>query len=143
MNLATAKSLRRAKEVGVRKVMGAFRSQIVFQYMTESSLIALIALLVAGVLVYFSASYLENQMGIALIEHLSWQTLLPLALIITLFTGLFAGSYPAFYLSSFKPAFILRDARGKGKSSSFIRKGLVVFPTYCIHHPDHRNLCRT
>ncbi len=125
MNLSTARATRRAREVGVKKSMGVGRSPLVVQYLTESLLLTLFSLLAAFLMVSLLLPEFNNITGKELGLSLSPQLLIGIMLIMLL-TALLAGSYPAFYLSSFNPVAILR---GKVKSSSgeaFARKGLVI-----------------
>lgn len=127
MNLATAKSSRRIKEVGLRKVMGAFRRQLIFQFIIESILTTTIALLLAVGLSLLFIPYMQRMYGIELgpgLEELT--SLIMWAIGVTLVTGIIAGSYPAFYLSSFQASKSLKGVDSTGKSSSFIRKALVI-----------------
>lgn len=127
MNLATARSANRAKEVGIRKVMGSQRRQLIYQFITESVVITLIALVVSVALLYLllpafnSLSNKEIPFGYIL------QTKVLLSLLgIVLFAGVVGGSYPAFYLSGFNPVNVLKGKlAGKG-GSVFFRKSLVV-----------------
>jgi len=126
MNLSTARSQRRAKEVGVRKVMGALRGQLVAQFLGESLFISFVALLVALLLVQLllPAFNLLAQRDLSIFDY-------PSALVwvigLTLLTGLLAGVYPAFYLSSFRPIRVLKGQLVNSLSVLFLRKGLVVF----------------
>jgi putative ABC transport system permease protein len=128
MNLATARSSNRAKEVGVRKVMGSERQQLVGQFMTESILTTVMAMLLASMLVVVA---LPGFNGIAA-KELSIQQLvspyyLPFLVALPIVVGLLAGSYPAFFLSSFKPIAVLKGKMNVGFRSSGLRSGLVVF----------------
>jgi len=127
MNLSTARSEKRAKEVGVRKAIGSSRGHLVNQFMMESILLALISMLVAFMLIEMALPYFNGLLGIELgIDYTEWRfwaTLLGL----TLLTGLIAGSYPAFYLSSFDPIRVLKGFTQTGNSSLSVRKFLVVF----------------
>lgn len=127
MNLSTARSEKRAKEVGVRKAIGSSRGHLVNQFMMESVLLALISMLVAFMLIEMALPYFNGLLGIELgIDYTEWRfwaTLLGL----TLLTGLIAGSYPAFYLSSFDPIRVLKGFTMNGSSSLSVRKFLVVF----------------
>lgn len=128
MNLSTARSGKRAKEVGVRKVTGASRKMLITQFLTESVIQSFIALFLAFILVELFIPGFNNIMDTELYlfnDHLN-QTLL-FSLLVTLFYGLFAGSYPAFFLSSFQPVAVLKGDFTKTKSGSLLRKGLVVF----------------
>jgi len=126
MNLATARSTQRAREVGVRKVVGANRHQLVTQFLIESILLTAIAMLFAMVIVELLlpvfASYLEKPLALSLKNPATAATLLAGVTIV----GLLAGSYPALYLSKFKPAEVLKGPVS-GSSSALLRKGLVVF----------------
>ncbi|MEP5612038.1 MAG: ABC transporter permease, partial [Cyclobacteriaceae bacterium] len=128
MNLSTARSSNRAKEVGVRKVMGAFRNQLIYQFLSEAILISLISFVVAYSLV------LAALPGFNLIasKELSYLVIFEpgylLAMIgIMLVVGLLAGSYPAFYLSMFKPVEVLKGKIRQGVKSGPVRSTLVVF----------------
>lgn len=127
MNLSTARSEKRAKEVGVRKAIGSSRSHLVGQFMLESVLLSLLSMLVAFILLEIMLPYFNGLIGISLkIDYMSW-TFWTVFLGLTLLTGLFAGSYPAFYLSSFDPIKVLKGFTIAGKSSLSVRKFLVVF----------------
>jgi len=126
MNLSTARSEKRAKEVGVRKAIGAGRDRLIGQFLSESLLIAGIAFLFALVIVFFSLPYFnkltDKDMSLHVTNPLFWVVMLGF----TAITGLLAGSYPAFYLSSFNPVRVLKGHLRAGKSSSLPRKILVV-----------------
>ena len=127
MNLSTARSGKRAKEVGVRKVSGASRKMLIMQFLTESIIQSFIALFLAYILVELFIPGFNNIMGtqINLFNEYLGQTLL-FSLLITMFYGLFAGSYPAFFLSGFKPVSVLKGDLTKTKSGTLLRKSLVV-----------------
>ncbi len=127
MNLATARSEQRAREVGVRKVLGSGKNQLVAQFMMESiimSFIAVIAALVIAVLLLPSFNQLvEKQMSLNLFSPTHIFSLIAIGLI----CGIVAGSYPAFYLSSFNPITVLKGFKvSQGTGAVYIRKGLVV-----------------
>ena len=126
MNLSTARSEKRAKEVGVRKAVGSGREQLIGQFLSESLLIAFLALLLALIIVFISLpsfnTLTEKLITIQFGNPLFWTILL----VFTLFTGLLAGSYPALYLSSFNPVQILKGGVHVGKSASLPRKILVI-----------------
>lgn len=127
MNLSTARSGKRAKEVGVRKVVGASRKMLIGQFLTESIIQSFIALFLAYVLVELFLPGFNNIMESNLNlfnSHLS-ETIL-FSLLITLFYGIFAGSYPAFFLSGFQPVSVLKGDLTKTKSGALLRKSLVV-----------------
>lgn len=131
MNLSTAGASKRAREVGVRKVLGSGQGQLVVQFLVESILLSLLAMLLALVLMK-GALPLFNQLAgkslhFSLTAH-SW--LLPALLSLSVLVGLLAGSYPAFFMSSFKPVAVLKGGKHSGASgdkSGGIRSGLVVF----------------
>jgi ABC-type antimicrobial peptide transport system permease subunit len=127
MNLSTARSANRAKEVGLRKVVGAMKGHLIRQFYGESVLFAFIALIFAVVIV----TVLLPSFGNLAAKDLSWNVagigmILFGLLAITLFTGLVAGSYPALFLSTFQPVKVLRGGLKSGRSSSLFRKILVV-----------------
>nr|WP_299386337.1 ABC transporter permease [Allomuricauda sp.] len=126
MNLATARSSRRAKEVGLRKVIGAGRHQLVLQFLSESLLISLCSLIVAIGLVYLLLPVFNNLAQKELIFQIGepkiWITLGAIALM----TGLVSGSYPALFLSGFRPVKVLKGRLKLSKYNLFFRNGLVV-----------------
>ena len=132
MNLSTARSANRAKEVGVRKVLGSMRNNLVMQFLSESVLISFISLALALLFASLLLPYFNQLSGKELTLNLflsPW--LLPAALLLMIIVGLIAGSYPAFYLSSFKPVEVLKGKLAKGFKSSWLRSSLVVFQ-FCI-----------
>ncbi|EOZ92846.1 putative ABC transporter permease [Indibacter alkaliphilus LW1] len=126
MNLSTAKSEKRAKEVGVRKVIGADKQQLVYQFLGESLIMSFISLTLAVLLIILLLPIFNNitDKSLSIFEY---QEVLLIILGLTVFTGLISGLYPAFYLSGFKPISILKGTKTKGYSAIAIRKGLVVF----------------
>jgi putative ABC transport system permease protein len=125
MNLATARSARRAKEVGLRKVAGAARFQLVTQFLSESSLIAFLSFLLALGIV-FTVLPLFDLAGKSLgINFLNLKMVLTLVGI-TFLTGLLSGSYPALFLSSFLPAAVLKGTSESGTRSTTFRNAMVV-----------------
>ena len=127
MNLSTARSEQRAKEVGVRKVMGAGKRKLIGQFIGESVFTSLVALLLAVGIMYISLpgfnTLVEKQLSVNIFSPLHLGALLGIALV----CGLIAGSYPAFYLSSFNPIYVLKGIKIKtGGSAGFVRKSLVV-----------------
>ncbi|MCW3463048.1 ABC transporter permease [Chitinophaga nivalis] len=128
MNLSTAGTSKRAREVGIRKVMGARKTSLVWQFLLESILLTSIALLLAIVLVQGVLPAFNNLAGKKLSLHISSHPLLlPGMVLFCLFTGVLAGSYPAFFLSSFRPIAVLKGKfTASGKHIS-LRSGLVVF----------------
>lgn len=128
MNLSTARSANRAKEVGVRKVLGSFRGNLITQFLTESILISLFSLLLALVLVSLLLGYFNHLSGKEMTLDLSSRPGLSLSLIgLAVGVGLLAGVYPAFYLSAFKPIKVLKGVLATGFKSSRLRSSLVVF----------------
>jgi len=128
MNLATARSARRAKEVGVRKVIGASRGQLVRQFLSESLLITFVSLLLAGILVVIALPEFNRVLGKELTIDLRNGWLLAGLLLVFLLTSLVSGSYPAFFLSSFRPIQVLKSKVIRaGIGSRLFRNGLVVF----------------
>jgi ABC-type antimicrobial peptide transport system permease subunit len=128
MNLSTARSEKRAREVGVRKAIGSSRNALIGQFMLESILLSLMAMVVAFMLMELTLPYFNNLLNINLVvEYQSW-TFWTMLVALTLSAGLVAGSYPAFYLSSFDPVKVLKGFSIKvGGSSLPVRKILVVF----------------
>jgi len=128
INLATARSAERAKEVGVRKVLGSKKSQLIAQFLSESFLISALSVLIAIVIIQLSVSYFntiaQKELYLNLTEN---PIVIAVLLAITFVLGLIAGLYPAFYISALKPVAVLK---GKFKSSSkgnMMRNGLVLF----------------
>ena len=126
MNLSTARSEKRAKEVGVRKAVGSNRNQLIRQFLSESLLISVLAFLFALAITAIALPYFnqltEKEMSLQLSSPLFWITMI----VFTLLTGLLAGSYPAFYLSSFNPVNTLKGNLNIGRSDALPRKILVV-----------------
>lgn len=127
MNLSTARSARRAQEIGIRKVLGAQRIQLIRQFIGESVLLALIALAIALVLVHLLLPQFNLLSGKELGMDYRSAWLVPALAAITLFVGLSAGGYPAFLLSSFRPVAVLTGALKAGASHSLLRKALITF----------------
>ncbi len=126
MNLATARSLKRALEVGIRKVMGAQRNMLIGQFMTESVLLSIISLTISILLLLVFVPLLNNQLQTSLaVANLLQIEVLGVILAIILLTGVLSGSYPAFYLSAFRPAAVLKGKTGKG-GSKLLRSSLVT-----------------
>ncbi|MEP1095790.1 MAG: ABC transporter permease [Cyclobacteriaceae bacterium] len=127
MNLSTAHSVGRAKEVGVRKSIGSFRGQLIVQFLTESILVAFLAFLLALAIVVVVLPQFnllaDKQMTLPFDSINFWM----LGMLFVLFTGLLAGSYPALYLSSFRPVQVLKGTFKTSLSASVLRKGLVIF----------------
>jgi putative ABC transport system permease protein len=126
MNLSTARSEKRAKEVGIRKAIGSIRSQLVKQFLSESLMFAFLSLVVTLVFVLVALPYFNNladkQIATPFTNPWFWVA----ALSFTFFTGIIAGSYPAFYLSAFEPIKVLKGTFRVGRFASLPRKVLVV-----------------
>ena len=126
MNLSTARSEKRAKEVGIRKVIGAQKSSLIAQFIAESILLALLAGIVAVLLVKFTLPYynrlVDKQLNLDFSNGSLWLEMLGFVF----FTGIIAGSYPAFFLSSFKPVKVLKGAFRSAHAAINPRKVLVV-----------------
>jgi len=126
MNLATARSEKRAKEVGVRKVVGAEKSSLRLQFICEALLMATIAAGVAVFITWLSLKSFNSLVDKELSLDITEPTHLLALLLVVLVCGFLAGSYPAFYLSSFNPITVLKGLKIKVGSAGYIRKGLVV-----------------
>ena len=127
-NLATARAVTRKREVGVRKVVGAHRPQLMVQFLTESLLLTCSALLIALALVELCLPLFNQFVRGDL--HLNATTVIagtPAVLALTLLVGLLAGWYPAFFLSSFRPVTALKGSASSSSGSTGLKKGLVVF----------------
>jgi putative ABC transport system permease protein len=126
MNLSTARSSKRAKEIGIRKAVGSLRKQLIGQFLSESMLITILAFLVSLVIVFFALPYFnkltDKDMSLFVSNPLFWIFIIAF----TLLTGLIAGSYPALYLSSFNPVKVLKGKVNTGRGSALPRKILVV-----------------
>lgn len=127
INLSTAKSANRAKEVGLRKTIGAFRNNLVNQFLTESVIFSVVSF-VLGIALAWTLLPTFNEIASKQIE-LPWATwwFAPMLLISALLVGILAGLYPAFYLSAFRPVNVLKGTLSVGSKSGKLRSGLVVF----------------
>ncbi|QEC44990.1 ABC transporter permease [Pseudobacter ginsenosidimutans] len=126
MNLSTARSEKRAREVGIRKAIGSMRQQLIRQFLTESVLVAIVSAIISIILVYISIGWF-NQLAAKEINILWDQPLFWISIAgFTIITGLLAGSYPAFYLSSFQPVKVLKGTFRSGRFAAIPRKVLVV-----------------
>ena len=127
MNLATAQSMRRALEVGVRKTMGAKRSSLICQFIAESAVIAFVSLILSLLILSVTVPVINNQVG----TNLDFSQLLNLKVMavivsILIVTGILSGSYPAFYLSAFTPSRVLKgSSTAKRSGNPILRKSLV------------------
>jgi putative ABC transport system permease protein len=127
MNLSTARSSNRAKEVGVRKVMGSLRSHLVRQFLTESILLSLFSFVLAIALSYLFVPVFNTLSQKTLSLPLADPAFYGIVLAGSLIVGLMAGLYPSFFLSAFKPVNVLKGNVALGMKSGFIRSSLVVF----------------
>jgi hypothetical protein len=126
MNLATARASRRAKEVGVKKAIGASRKSLILQYLSESTLLVFIALIVSIVLVLLLLPQFNSITGKNLSIPLNPVWMLTLVLV-SIITGILSGSYPALYLSGFNPISVLKGKLNTSFGEMLARRGLVVF----------------
>ena len=127
MNLATARSVRRSREVGIRKVVGSYRLQLIGQFLIESLLLSIIAFLLSLVIVFsvlpFFNDLLDKEISMSFLQE---PAILSGLIGIIVFVGILGGSYPAFYLSSFKPVIVLKGKITSKGGNAFLRKGLVI-----------------
>lgn len=127
MNLATARSANRAKEIGVRKVLGSHRPQLVMQFLLEGVFYSLLALVLAFLLVDLAMPFFNRLSGRELEPSFTDPFLLGFSILLCVLVGLLSGSYPAFYLSRFEPAQVLKGRVSLGYKSGRLRNFLVVF----------------
>ncbi len=128
MNLTTARSANRAKEVGIRKVLGTERRNLISQFLTESTMTAVLSLLLAVGITYLTLPMFNNLASKSMtVQSLFSSRIAPLLIALPFIVGLVAGSYPAFFLSSFKPISVLKGKLDIGGRSRALRSGLVVF----------------
>lgn len=128
MNLATAQASRRAKEVGIKKVGGSTRGMLIFQFLSESFMLTLAALGLAVIIIKVTLPWFSDLLDVNLSLNLlsDWYTI-PALIAFSLFVGAMAGSYPAFYLSSFNPYEVLKGSLKNSKKTGNLRRVLVVF----------------
>jgi putative ABC transport system permease protein len=127
INLATAKSANRAKEVGLRKVVGSYRSSLIKQFLTESLLYSLLSFVIGLFLAWLLLPYFNTLASKSLTMPWGQWWLLPVVLASAFIIGIVAGLYPAFYLSGFKPVQVLKGTLATGSKGSVLRNSLVVF----------------
>lgn len=128
MNLSTARSSNRAKEVGVRKVLGSPRKYLIFQFLTESIMVTLVGAIIAVFVAWGMLHVFNNMSGKELVvtpQILGW--LLPVLVLFIIIIGCLAGSYPALYLSGFQPIEVLKGKIAAGFKGGLLRSILVVF----------------
>jgi len=126
MNLATARSEKRAREVGVRKVLGAGKKKLIVQFMGEALFMAMLAAIAAVIIILFALPAFNTLVQKNLSLSLNNPVHISALLLVTFVCGLIAGSYPSLYLSSFNPVFVLKGLKLKSGSATLVRKGLVV-----------------
>lgn len=127
INLSTARSASRAKEVGIRKVLGTERKNLVFQFLTESTLMALISLVVAIGIAYLVLPLFNDIAAKSLtVNSIFSAKIFPFLIALPFLVGIVAGSYPAFFLSKFKPVSVLKGKINAGFKKSYLRSSLVV-----------------
>jgi putative ABC transport system permease protein len=128
MNLSTARSLERSREVGMRKVLGGYRKQLFYQFMGESFLVSLIAIALGVVLVFVALPFFNEltnkELAFSLFQNVFT---IPALLLLTALVGVLAGAYPAIFLSSFEPVKVLKGNAKNGRGAIFFRKALVTF----------------
>lgn len=126
MNLSTARAMKRAKEVGLRKVMGAFRHQLIYQFLGETVVLVSISLVIGIILLEALVPMFNSLVNQQLeINYIGENSVLLYIIVAGLLTGILAGSYPAFYLSSFMPAQVLKGQTGPTGNAG-LRKTLTV-----------------
>ncbi len=128
MNLSTAQAAKRAKEVGIKKVSGSTRGMLISQFLSESFILAFISLILAVIIIKLSLPYFNNLLQSSLTLGLlaKWYTI-PVLLLFSVFVGVLAGSYPAFFLSSFNPYEVLKGSVRNSVKNGYLRRILVVF----------------
>ncbi len=125
INLTTAQSTERAKEIGIRKTLGAFRKQLATQFIGETLIITAIAVVLAALLIELSSPFYSQFTGHAL--NLEYLPFVSGVVILGLTVGILAGAYPAWYLSSLKPGLILRSGFSRSGQSLIFRRSFIVF----------------
>jgi putative ABC transport system permease protein len=128
MNLSTAKATKRASEIGVRKVLGAYRASLIYQLLGEAMILVVIAVIISLVMVQLALPSFNlvagKEIALGLRDNIPF---LGVIVGIVIVTGVLAGSYPAFYLSSFQPANVLKGRPSLGNTSGWLRQALVIF----------------
>ena len=128
MNLSTAQSARRAKEVGIKKIGGSTKGMLITQFLTESFILTFMSLILAVIIVKVALPYFSDLLGIGLeLKLLNSMFTIPALFLFALLVGLLAGSYPAFFLSSFSPYEVLKGEVKSSMKNGRLRKVLVVF----------------
>ncbi len=127
INLSTAKSANRAKEVGLRKVLGSYRSSLINQFLTESVIYSLVSFILGLFTAWLALPFFNRLAAKSLTMPWGEWWLVPCVLISGIFVGILAGVYPAFYLSRFRPVQVLKGPIAGGSKSPLLRNGLVIF----------------
>lgn len=127
VNLSTAKSANRAKEVGLRKVVGSYRTDLVKQFLTESFIFSLVSMIIGVALASLALPYFNAVADKALVIPWGVWWFAPVIITSTLLIGVIAGLYPSFYLSAFRPIQVLKGEQSRGSKSSRLRSVLVIF----------------
>ena len=126
-NLSTARSAGRAKEVGIRKTLGSVRRQLILQFLVEAMLVSFLALLLAVLIAELALPFFNELAGKQLvIRYLQEWYFVPVLIVLVVLIGGLAGGYPAFFLSAFRPAGVLKGRLASGMRGSWLRNGLVV-----------------
>jgi len=127
INLTTARAAARAKEVGLRKTLGAYKSRLILQFLTESTIYSVFSMLLALIIAEIALPVLNSIAGTELsLASINIPSLLLIMLIISIGVGIFAGSYPAFFLSAFSPARVIKGNLRSGSSRFSLRSALVI-----------------
>ena len=128
MNLSTAQASRRAKEVGIKKIGGSSRGMLITQFLSESSILTMISLVIALIIIKIALPYVNNLIGSSLsLKLFTVWYFIPVLILFALFVGFLSGSYPAFFLSSFNPYEVLKGETRSSMKSGRLRRVLVVF----------------
>jgi len=127
MNMATARASSRAREVGIRKVVGSQRSQLIGQFLTESTLLTSVSFLLAILIVFLALPYFNDIANKQLsVQLINWSAFLPSLILLLVFISLISGSYPSFYLAGFNPVAVLKGKLQMGIRGGWLRRTLVV-----------------
>lgn len=127
VNLATAKSMKRSKEIGLRKVVGSVRSNLIYQYLAESCFYSLLAIFIGAAFAWMALPFFNQLADISLVMPWFTYWFVPVLFAAALLIGLLSGIYPAFYLSKFQPIDVLKGHSQQGQKASFLRSAMVVF----------------
>jgi putative ABC transport system permease protein len=127
INLSTAKSANRAREVGLRKVVGSYRSSLVKQFLSESILFSFISFFIALIILRLGIPFFNELAGKTIVIPWTEWWFFPVILCAALLVGIIAGVYPSFYLSAFKPIDVLKGSIARGMRNSKVRSSMVVF----------------